>query len=266
MSRGKREFVAPSAHPSGAKPPKLPAELVPNHVAIIMDGNGRWARKRGLPRTEGHSRGEAALFDVIEGAIELGVRNLSAYAFSTENWRRSPEEVRWLMAFNRDVIHRRRDQFVEMGVRVRWVGRRPRLWRSVIHELEIAEGMSRGNDLINLFFCVNYGGRAEIADAAAKLAEDVAAGRLKPDRVNEKTFARYLDEPDMPDVDLVVRSSGEQRLSNFLIWQAAYAEFVPVDTLWPDFDRRHLWYACEVFAQRDRRFGGALPNPVAPPT
>jgi undecaprenyl diphosphate synthase len=257
-------YVPPSVHPSGAHPPALPAGAVPNHVAIIMDGNGRWAKERGLPRTDGHQMGEAALFDVIEGAIELGVRNLSAYAFSTENWRRSPEEVRWLMNFNRDVIHRRRDQFVEMGVRVHWVGRRPRLWRSVINELEVAEQMSRGNDLINLFFCVNYGGRAEIVDAAAALARDVAAGRVKPDKVTEKLFARYLDEPDMPDVDLVVRSSGEQRLSNFLIWQAAYAEFVALDTLWPDFDRRHLWYACEIFAKRDRRFGGAMPNPVAP--
>jgi trans,polycis-polyprenyl diphosphate synthase len=261
----RRNFAPPSPHPSGARPPALPAGAIPNHVAIIMDGNGRWAKGRGRPRTDGHAMGEAALFDVIEGAIELGIRNLSAYAFSTENWRRSPDEVRWLMAFNRDVIHRRRDQFVAMGVRVRWVGRRPKLWRSVIHELEIAEAMSRDNDLINLFFCVNYGGRAEIADAAAALAADVAAGRVRPDRVNEKVFARYLDEPDMPDVDLVLRSSGEQRLSNFLIWQAAYAEFVALDTLWPDFDRRHLWYGCEIFASRDRRFGGALPNPVAPP-
>jgi trans,polycis-polyprenyl diphosphate synthase len=261
----RRAYVAPSQHPSGARPPELPNGAVPNHVAVIMDGNGRWAKKRGLARTDGHKAGEAALFDVIEGAIELGVRNLSAYAFSTENWRRSPEEVRWLMNFNRDVIHRRRDQFVEMGVRVRWVGRRPKLWRSVINELEIAEEMSRGNDLINLFFCVNYGGRAEIADAAAALAADVAAGKVKPDKVTEKLFARYLDEPDMPDVDMVLRSSGEQRLSNFLIWQAAYAEFVTLNTLWPDFDRRHLWYGCELYAQRDRRFGGAMPNPIAPP-
>jgi undecaprenyl diphosphate synthase len=257
-------YVPPSVHPSGLRAPALPAGSVPNHVAIIMDGNGRWAKERGLARTQGHEMGEAALFDVIEGAIEIGIKNLSAYAFSTENWRRSPEEVRWLMAFNRDVIHRRRDQFVEMGVRVHWVGRRPRLWRSVINELEIAEQMSRDNDLINLYFCVNYGGRAEIADAAAALAHDVASGRVKPDKVNEKLFAKYLDEPDMPDVDVVVRSSGEQRLSNFLIWQAAYAEFIALDTLWPDFDRRHLWYACEIFAKRDRRFGGAIPNPVAP--
>jgi trans,polycis-polyprenyl diphosphate synthase len=261
----RREYVPPSVHPTGAVAPLLPAGAVPKHIAVIMDGNGRWAKKRDLPRTEGHRMGEAALFDVIEGAIELGVKNLSAYAFSTENWRRSPEEVRWLMAFNRDVIHRRRDEFVEMGVRVRWVGRRPKLWRSVINELEIAEEMSRGNDKINLFFCVNYGGRAEIADAAAALAADVAAGKLSPDKITEKVFARYLDEPDMPDVDMVLRSSGEMRMSNFLIWQAAYAEFVTLDVLWPDFDRRHLWYACEVYAQRDRRFGGAMPNPVAPP-
>jgi len=252
----------PTPHPSGARPPQLPADLVPKHVAIIMDGNGRWAKARGLKRTEGHERGEAALFDVIEGAIELGIKNLSAYAFSTENWKRSPDEVRWLMGFNRDVIHRRRDQLDALGVRVRWAGRRPRLWRSVINELEYAERISADNTVLTLQFCVNYGGRAEIADAAAAIARDVVAGRVKPDRVNEKLFAKYLDEPDIPDVDLFVRSSGEQRISNFLLWQSAYAELVFLDTLWPDFDRRHLWYACELYAQRDRRYGGAEPNPV----
>jgi undecaprenyl diphosphate synthase len=231
-------------------------------VAIIMDGNGRWAKQRGLKRTEGHAQGEASLFDVIEGAIEIGVKYVSAYAFSTENWRRSPDEVRWLMGFNRDVIHRRRDELHAMGVRVRWAGRRPRLWRSVINELEHAEQLSRDNDVLTLQFCVNYGGRAEIADAAAALARDVAAGKVKPDRINEKVFARYLDEPDIPDVDLFLRSSGEQRISNFLLWQSAYAEMVFLDTLWPEFDRRHLWYACELYAQRDRRYGGAIPNPV----
>ncbi|HZN16891.1 MAG TPA: isoprenyl transferase [Micromonosporaceae bacterium] len=263
--RALRQVKPPSPHPSGARPPALPAGAVPNHVAIIMDGNGRWAKQRGLPRTKGHEAGEAALFDVIEGAIELGIRNISAYAFSTENWKRSPEEIRFLMGFNRDVIRRRRDQLHELGVRVRWAGRRPRLWASVISELEYAEELSRHNDVLTLQFCVNYGGRAEIADAAAALAADVAAGRVRPDRVTERVFARYLYRPEIPDVDLVLRSSGEQRLSNYLIWQAAYAEFVSLDTLWPDFDRRHLWYACELFARRDRRYGGALPNPVAPP-
>jgi len=242
----------------------VPAELVPGHVAIVMDGNGRWAKARGLTRTKGHEAGEAALLDVIHGAIELGIGQLSAYAFSTENWKRSPDEVKFLMGFNRDVIRRRRDELDAMGVRVRWAGRRRRLWRSVIDELEEAERRTRDNRTLTLQFCVNYGGRAEIADAASRLAADVKAGRVRPEKITEAVFARYLDEPDLPDVDLVVRSSGEQRLSNFLIWQAAYAEFVALDTLWPDFDRRHLWYACELFAQRDRRFGGALPNPVAP--
>lgn len=173
-----------------------------------MDGNGRWAKERGLPRTEGHKRGEDSLFDVIMGAIELGVPYLSAYAFSTENWKRSPDEVRFLMGFNRDVIRRRRDQLHSMGVRVRWAGRRPRLWRSVIKELETAEEMTRHNDVLTLQFCVNYGGRAEIADAAAAIARDVRDGRLDPGKINERVFARYLDEPGIPDVDLFLRSSG----------------------------------------------------------
>lgn len=252
----------PQPHPSGATPPPLPPQAVPRHVALVMDGNGRWARARGLPRTAGHQRGEAALFDVVSGAIEIGVTHLSAYAFSTENWRRSPDEVRFLMGFNRDVIRRRRDEMGEMGVRVRWAGRRPRLWRSVIRELEIAEELTAHNRVLTLTMCVNYGGRAEIADAAAALARDVAAGRVKPGSVTEKLFARYLDEPDMPDVDLFLRSSGEQRTSNFLIWQSAYAEMVFLDTLFPDFDRRDLWRACEIYAARQRRFGGA--PPVAP--
>jgi undecaprenyl diphosphate synthase len=252
-----RSVQPPNPHPSGAKPPKLPADLVPKHVAIVMDGNGRWANARGLPRTVGHEQGESSLFDVVEGAIEIGVRWLSAYAFSTENWKRSPEEVRFLMGFNRDVIRRRRDEMHAMGVRVRWAGRRPRLWRSVIRELEIAEELTKGNRVLTLTMCVNYGGRAEIADAAAALARDVAAGRVNPSRVDERVLARYLDEPAMPDVDLFVRSSGEQRTSNFLLWQSAYAEMVFQNTLWPDYDRRTLWAAIEEYAARDRRYGGA---------
>jgi undecaprenyl diphosphate synthase len=200
------------------------------------------------------------LFDVVEGCLELGVANLSAYAFSTENWKRSPDEVRFLMGFNRDVIRRRRDQMHAMGVRVRWAGRRPRLWRSVIRELEAAEEMTRANTAMTLTMCVNYGGRAEITDAVQALASDVAAGRLKPAKITEEVFARYLDEPDMPDVDLFLRSSGEQRTSNFLPWQSVYAEMVFLDTLFPDFDRRQLWRACEIYASRDRRYGGAVPN------
>jgi trans,polycis-polyprenyl diphosphate synthase len=267
MKQGPSSSVVrpPNPHPSGAKPPDIPQALVPRHVALVMDGDGRWAAKRGLPRTEGHKEGESSLLDVIMGAIELGIPYLSAYAFSTENWRRSPDEVRFLMGFNRDVIHRRRDLLNEMGVRIRWAGRRPKLWRSVISELEYAERLSEGNSVLTLQFCVNYGGRAEIAAAAAAIAADVAAGKLRPEKINEKLFARYLDEPDIPGVDLFVRSSGEQRLSNFLLWQSAYAELVFLDTLWPDFDRRDLWRACEIYASRDRRYGGAQPNLTSSP-
>ena len=247
----------PTPHPSGAKPPALSKDAIPRHVAVVMDGNGRWAQARGLPRTAGHEAGEAALFDVMEGAIEVGVSWLSAYAFSTENWKRSPEEVRFLMGFNRDVIRRRRDQMHALGVRVRWAGRRPRLWKSVIDELEIAQELTRDNTVLTLTMCVNYGGRAEIAEAAAALARAVRLGRVDPAKVDEKVFARFLDEPQMPDVDLFVRSSGEQRISNFLLWQSAYAELVFPDVLWPDFDRRDLWRAIETYAARDRRYGVA---------
>ena len=253
----------PSSHPSGATPPKLPRELVPRHVAIVMDGNGRWAKERGLPRTKGHEMGEASLLDCVHGAIELGITHISAYAFSTENWKRSPDEVKFLMGFNRDVIRRRRDEMNELGVRVRWAGQRKRLWKSVIDELETAEELTKNNNTLTLTMCVNYGGCAEIAEAAKKIAKQVQENRLDPDKIDERTIAKYLDEPDMPDVDLFVRSSGEQRTSNFLLWQSAYAEMVFLDTLWPDFDRRHLWHACEIYASRDRRYGGAAPNPPA---
>ena len=250
----------PPPHPSGVRPPTLPAKALPRHVAIVMDGNGRWAKQRGLKRTEGHARGEAALLDVIHGALELGIPYLSAYAFSTENWKRSPDEVRWLMGFNRDVVHRRRDELDAMGVRIVWAGRKPRLWRSVINELEQAEQQSRANTTLTLQFCVNYGGRAEIIDAVREIATLAAQGKIDPSRVSEQSFARHLYQPEVPDVDLFVRSSGEQRTSNFLLWQSAYAEMVFLDQLWPDFDRRDLWRAVEMYVHRDRRFGGALPN------
>ena len=257
---GRVPVRSPSPHPSGATPPPIPRELVPRHVAIVMDGNGRWAKDRGLPRTSGHTEGESSLFDVVEGAIELGIGWVSAYAFSTENWKRSPDEVRFLMGFNRDVIRRRRDEMHALGVRVRWAGRRPRLWRSVISELETAEELTRDNRVLTLTMCVNYGGRAEIADAAKALARDAVAGKIDPERIDERLLARYLDEPDMPDVDLFLRTSGEQRTSNFLLWQSAYAEMVFVPELWPDVDRRVLWRACQTYAARDRRYGGAVPS------
>jgi undecaprenyl diphosphate synthase len=226
-------------------------------VAIVMDGNGRWAKQRGLPRTTGHERGEHSLFDVVEGGIEIGVKAISAYAFSTENWRRSPEEVRFLMGFNRDVIRRRRDEMHALGVRVRWAGRAPRLWRSVVKELRVAEALTRDNEVLTLTMCVNYGGRSELVDAARAIAHEVAAGRLDPDKVDERTFAQHLYVPELADADLVWRTSGEQRLSNFMLWQAAYSELVFTDVLWPDVDRLALWDAIRIYAERDRRYGSA---------
>ncbi|KZS83059.1 decaprenyl diphosphate synthase [Mycobacterium persicum] len=247
----------PPQHISKAAAPRIPADRLPNHVAIVMDGNGRWATQRGLRRTEGHKMGEAVVIDIACGAIELGIKWLSLYAFSTENWKRSAEEVRFLMGFNRDVVRRRRENLKEMGVRIRWVGSRPRLWRSVINELAVAEQMTKYNDVITINYCVNYGGRTEIADATRQIARDVAAGRLNPERISESTISRYMQRPDIPDVDLFLRTSGEQRSSNFMLWQAAYAEYIFQDKLWPDYARRDLWAACEEYASRNRRFGSA---------
>ncbi|MGZ4525974.1 MAG: decaprenyl diphosphate synthase [Mycobacterium sp.] len=247
----------PPQHISKAAAPRIPADRLPVHVAIVMDGNGRWATQRGLARVEGHKMGEAVVIDIVCGAIELGIKWLSLYAFSTENWKRSPEEVRFLMGFNRDVVRRRRENLKAMGVKIRWVGSRPRLWRSVINELAVAEAMTQGNDVITVNYCVNYGGRAEIAEATREIAHLVAAGKLSPDRITESTIARHLQRPDIPDVDLFLRTSGEQRSSNFMLWQAAYAEYIFQDKLWPDYDRRDLWAACEEYASRNRRFGSA---------
>jgi trans,polycis-decaprenyl diphosphate synthase len=247
----------PPQHPSKAAAPRIPRERLPGHVAIVMDGNGRWATQRGMARTEGHKAGEAVVIDVVCGAIELGIRWLSLYAFSTENWKRSPEEVRFLMGFNRDVVRLRRVNLNTLGVRIRWVGSRPRLWRSVINELAIAQDMTRNNGVITVNYCVNYGGRTEIAEAAKEIARLAEAGKLNSDRITEWTIARHLQWPDIPDVDLLLRTSGEQRSSNFMLWQAAYAEYIFQDKLWPDYDRRDLWAACEEYAARNRRFGSA---------
>ncbi|MEJ5998492.1 isoprenyl transferase [Corynebacterium sp. H130] len=236
--------------------PNIPLEFRPKHIALVMDGNGRWAEQRGMKRTEGHKRGEAVLMDVIDACLELDIPYLSAYAFSTENWRRSADEVRFLMGFNRDVLRRQRDVLNEKGVRVRWAGRRPRLWRSVIKELEAAEELTKNNTRMTLAMCVNYGGRAEIVDAAREIARRAAAGELRPDDISEKNFGQFLDEPDMPDVDLFLRPSGEKRTSNFLLWQSAYAEMVYQDKLFPDFTPQDLYDAVLEYAKRDRRFGG----------
>ena len=233
---------------------------VPVHVAIVMDGNGRWANARGLTRVEGHRAGEAALMDVIEGAIEAGVKYLTVFAFSTENWKRSPDEVKFLMNYNREVLRRRRDELDGWNVRIRWAGRRPRLWPTVIDELLTAERLTAKNKGLTFTMAVNYGSRIEIVDAINQLLEDSKSGKIKG-AVTEKTVQKYLLTKDLPDVDLFIRSSGEQRISNFLLWQSAYAEFVFLDVLWPDFSRKHLFEAIQQYAKRNRRFGGAVDKP-----
>ena len=230
---------------------------VPQHIAIVMDGNGRWAKERGLARTAGHEAGEKVLFDLVEAAISFGVKELSAYAFSTENWKRTPEEVKFLMGYSRDVLRNRRDRLNEMGVKVQWIGRPQRLWKSVIDELEEAQELTKKNKILTLNMCVNYGGRAELVDAATALARDVKRGKVKPDSITEKTIEKYLYSPKMRDVDMFLRSSGEQRTSNFLPWQSTYAEFVFMDVLWPDMTPKLLWKAIEEYSERDRRFGKA---------
>jgi len=240
---------------AASKPPKV--KSVPHHVAVVMDGNGRWAKQRGLPRTAGHEAGEKALLDVVHGAIAIGVKELSAYAFSTENWRRSPEEVKFLLGFNRDVLRRRRDEMNELGVRVRWVGKPGRLWKSVISELEEAQELTKKNSVMTLNMCVNYGGRAELTDAMKAMAHDVKSRKLAPESITEKTIEKYLYSPKMSDVDMFLRTSGEQRTSNFLPWQSVYAEMVFMDVLWPDVDRHTLWDAIRIFNERERRFGKA---------
>lgn len=243
----------------GLKVPKF--TKVPKHVAIVMDGNGRWANKRGLTRVEGHKAGEKALLDVVAGAIEAGVSELTVFAFSTENWKRAPEEVRFLMGFNKEVLRARRDQLNNWNVRVRWVGRRPKLWASVIEELESAERLTKRNKGLVLTMCVNYGSRIEIVDAINEITNLVAKRKLKPGTVTEKSFSRLLSTHPLSDVDLFIRSSGEKRISNFLLWQSAYAELVFSEVLWPDFDRKQLWLAISEYSNRQRRFGGAIDSP-----
>ncbi|HYJ61656.1 MAG TPA: isoprenyl transferase [Actinomycetota bacterium] len=234
-------------------------ERVPAHVAIVMDGNGRWATQRGLQRTDGHAAGESALWDTIEGAVEVGVRWLTVYAFSTENWARPPSEVLFLMNFNRGLLQRRREWLHEMNVRVRFSGRRDwRVPRSVLKEIRLAEERTKDNTGMTLTIAFNYGGRKEIVDAVREVAADVQAGRLKADRVDERAIAKRLYTPDMPDPDLLIRTSGEMRISNFLLWEVAYSELWFTPVFWPDFDREHLFEAIRDFQKRDRRFGAIV--------
>jgi undecaprenyl diphosphate synthase len=235
---------------------------VPNHIAIVMDGNGRWANARGLTRTEGHKAGEQALLDVLAGAIEAGVTHVTAYAFSTENWKRSPDEVRFLMGYNKEVLRRRRDLLNQWNVRIRWAGRTPKLWPSVIAELKSAEELTAKNTGLTLTMAVNYGGRQEIIDAVNEISLQVKSGKIKAGSITEKTIGSRLYVPELPDVDLFVRSSGELRTSNFMLWQSSYAEMMFMPQLWPDFTRETLWEAIAGYQNRDRRFGSAQDLPL----
>ncbi len=236
---------------------KLDPKRMPAHVAIVMDGNGRWAQRRGLKRTEGHAAGEEALFDTVDGALEIGLKWMTVYAFSTENWRRPLDEVRFLMNFNERLLLARRDDLNERGVRIRFIGRRGgRVPARVRRRIEESEELTRKNRRMTLTFAFNYGGRAELVDAMRGLAKEAAAGRIDPDRIDEKAIHRHLYAPDMPDPDLLVRTSGEYRISNYLLWELAYSELVFTDILWPDFRKQHLFDAIAEYQQRARRFGG----------
>ncbi|HEY8546433.1 MAG TPA: polyprenyl diphosphate synthase [Acidimicrobiales bacterium] len=234
-------------------PEAIDPNRVPVHVACVMDGNGRWAQRRGLPRTDGHAAGEEALFDTVHGALEVGLKWLTVYAFSTENWKRPTDEVRYLMRFNESLLLRRRDELHDLDVRVRVIGRRDwRVPRRLLRHIDESVEMTSKNQKLTLTLAFNYGGRAEIIDAVkAMMNQGIPASK-----VNEKVLREHLYDPEMPDPDLVVRTSGEYRISNFLLWELAYSELVFTDVLWPDFRREDLFAAIREFQRRDRRFGG----------
>lgn len=229
---------------------------LPRHVAVIMDGNGRWARSRGLPRFEGHRRGVQTLRDIVRHAGEIGIGWLTLYSFSSENWSRPADEVRELMSLLKHFVRRDLGELSANNVRVRVIGERDDLAPDIRGLLEEAETKTRHNSGLNLVVAFNYGSRNEIARAARRLAAEVAAGRLPPDAITEQAISERLDTAGMPDPDLIIRTSGEQRLSNFLLWQAAYSEFVFVPGFWPDFTARDFDKAIDEFLGRERRFGG----------
>jgi undecaprenyl diphosphate synthase len=228
----------------------------PHHVAIIMDGNGRWAKARALPRVAGHRRGADAVRRVVRGAGELGIPVLTLFAFSTENWTRPADEVNDLMGLLRHYLRNELDELHTNGARLRVIGNRERLAPDIVRDIADAERLTRNNTRIDVNICVNYGARDEIVQAARNLARRVATGDLKADDIDQNRFERELLTAGVPDPDLLVRTSGEQRISNFLLWQCAYAELVFVDTLWPDFGKEHLEQAIAEFRRRERRYGG----------
>jgi len=234
----------------------------PRHIAIIMDGNGRWARQRMRPRTFGHAEGVEALRRTVEAARDLGVQYLTVFGFSTENWRRPVEEVNALFDLLRLYVARDLDRLNNNGVRIRIVGEREGLQRDIAEIISNAQEKTKHNDKLHLTIAFNYGGQSEIARAAQRAAEDVAAGKLAPRELTTERFAQYLDTAELPAPDLLIRTSGESRLSNFMLWQAAYAELVFLEVLWPDFNKQSLEEAIELYRRRERRFGGSDPEPA----
>ncbi len=230
----------------------LDMDRIPVHVACVMDGNGRWAQKRGLPRTEGHGAGEKALVDTVDGSLDIGIGWLTMFAFSTENWKRPVDEVRYLMRFNSSLLERRRDELHAKGVQIRFAGRRNwRVPRQVMQKMVESEELTRHNRNLVLTMAFNYGGRAELVDAMRAIASE----GIPAAKINEHTIKSHLYLPDQPDPDLVIRTSGEYRISNFLLWQAAYSELIFSPVLWPDFRRQHLFEAVAEYQRRERRFG-----------
>ncbi len=237
------------------KSPQQPQGAGPRHVAIIMDGNGRWAQARGRPRLFGHHAGARRVREIVEACPDLGVKYLTIFAFSTENWKRTQKEVAGLMSLFRRYIQREARDLFEAGVRVRFIGDRVRLEPRLVDLMDELELLTANNDKLHLTVALNYGGRDEVTRATRRLAHDVAAGRLKPQDVDEETLPRYLDTCVLPDPDLVIRTSGEARISNFLLWQSAYAEYEFIDTLWPDFTREIFADIVAAYSGRERRFG-----------
>ncbi|MFT7646460.1 MAG: undecaprenyl diphosphate synthase [Candidatus Poriferisodalaceae bacterium] len=236
---------------------RLNLDAIPNHIALVMDGNGRWAERRGMKRTEGHAAGEEALFDTVKGGVELGVGWMTVYAFSTENWKRPLDEVKYLMQFNESLMVRRSEELNEMNVRIRFAGRRNwRVPRRLIKRMDESIELTRNNTGMTFTIAFNYGGRAEIIDAMQLMVADMMEKGTPPDKITEKKLREYFYDSEMPDVDLMVRTSGEFRISNFLLWEIAYSELIFTETLWPDFRREHLQAAILEFQERDRRFGG----------
>ena len=250
--RYRRSVTIEPFRPSALKKLGIDPKTIPQHVAVIMDGNGRWAEQRNLPRTEGHLKGEEALFECVEGALELGISWLTVFGFSTENWNRPKNEVQFLINFNRETIRKRRDELHERNVKIEFIGREDwRMPKGLLRDMNDARNLTKQNSAMTFTIAFNYGGRAELVDAFRAMEKDGISSK----QITEKKITQYLYGRDMPEPDLIIRTSGEQRISNFLLWQSAYSEFLFLDTFWPDFTRESLYQAIAEYQIRSRRFG-----------